>query len=199
MNPYETLYNIAESINTSWSEREAVDWSEAEQLVSLCREIDNIKELPGISSIVEYADANNEWDSGVVAEWPDIIISELSEGDKTYSYRASGESWEVFGTFPSGNEDWIATVETETIASNLVKMMNNPDLISTSKQNAANILMELVNDIQATGGIIEKPNGEFAPFIDKDWIDLGSTIVNAYKWLRQSGFPAKLNIHHESI
>ena len=194
MKPYETLYNLAESINTSWSEREAVDWSEAEQLVSLCREIDNIKELPDINSIVEYAASNDEWDSGVVANWPDIIITELESVDKQYTYRETGDKWEVYGIYLTGAEDWVASVETETVASNLVEMMNNSAPAHAAIQSTADILLELVSDIQATGGLIEQANGEFAPVADKDWIDLGSTVKKAYDWLLAYRFQADLNI-----
>lgn len=40
-------------------------------------------------------------------------------------------------------------------------------------------LQKLVETIEATGGLVKFPNGDYAPAADHDWIDLGDAYVAA--------------------
>lgn len=126
MHNFQTLYELADGINDSWCDNEAVDWSEAQQLVSHCQNLpaDCLVQLPEIKEIIQYAADNDEWDSGVVASWPDLIRADLENADKQYSYRADDDNWEVYSLDFTGVEEWKATVETETIAERLVATLS---------------------------------------------------------------------------
>lgn len=120
----ESLFFVTTAINDSWKEREAIDWAEAEQLVRLVQHElngehkDVLSELLGI---VAYADSYEDWDCEEVGQWPERILSALTQSDKKYTYRVCGENWEVYGVHLSGEEDWVATVVTETVAKNLIE------------------------------------------------------------------------------
>lgn len=124
---FDALFLLAQSISVAWEEKEAVDWSEAEQLINVCREIpqDVLNTLPDIQAILAYADDNDEWDSGYVGQWPDTITESLAQSDKDYGYRHDLDHWEVFSLTLSGEEEWKATVETETIAQLLVNALKS--------------------------------------------------------------------------
>lgn len=123
MNTYPNLYELAQRLDSEWEAREAVDWQQAEDLVAEVRKMspDDCGEL---QAIVDYADEEDEWDSEVVAGWPEAIESYLDTGDKHYTYRSDGENWEVFGVHMSGNEDWSGTVCTETMAEGFVALLS---------------------------------------------------------------------------
>ena len=73
------LILLANDINKSWGSRETVDWSEAEQLVSLIKELpERIVANTDLVFILEYADANEDWDSGFVGTWPETVVTVLS-------------------------------------------------------------------------------------------------------------------------
>lgn len=126
MQTFEKLFNLAGEIDTSWEERESVDWSEAEQLVALCKDIpvDVRSTLTEINHILDYVYKVDDWDSGYVSHWPELIQHELTTSDKTYTYRAKDDEWEVYGVFLSGEEDWAGTVSTEKVAQVLVEAMS---------------------------------------------------------------------------
>jgi len=56
------------------------------------------------------------------------------------------------------------------------------------------VLMNLISDIQVSGGLIEYGNGTCAPLADPTWIDLGETILNAKKALELDGERVELNV-----
>lgn len=123
MNIYPELFGFAEEVEANWENNESVDWQEAEDLVTMLERMPQ-EDRGELQFILDYAEANDDWDSGVVAEWPSIISSYLDVGDKIYSYRPHGENWEVIGTQPSGNEDWVGTVSTETAAQGFVAFLS---------------------------------------------------------------------------
>ena len=45
------------------------------------------------------------------------------------------------------------------------------------------ILLEFINDIEQTGGVVECLDGLHAPVADEDWIDLGETYLKACRAL----------------
>ena len=129
MKNLQSLFNLAVDLNSNWSENEHINWSDAEMLVQECKkhfaslQAHQLTATTTIADILTYTAANDEWDSGVVANWPDGIIAELENIDKVYGYRSDGECWEVFGESPSG-EDWVGTVDTEAVAKLLVTGLN---------------------------------------------------------------------------
>lgn len=119
----ESLFFVTSAINDAWIENEAIDWSEAEQLVSLVRhELNSVHSdaLSDLYRIIAYADTFEEWDCEEVARWPALIMLTLSNSDKKYTYRKRDDHWEVYGLHLSGEEDWVATVVTETVAQNMI-------------------------------------------------------------------------------
>lgn len=126
MHNFQTLYELADDINNAWCDAERVDWSEAEQLVSHCQALpsDCLAQLPEIKDILQYAADYDDWDSGDVASWPDLIRADLEKADKQYGYRADGDNWEVYSLSFTGEEEWKATVETESIAVRLVEALS---------------------------------------------------------------------------
>ena len=79
MGKLKSLQCLAEGINKSWEENESVEWSEAEQLVQEFQKIPShlLNRMPGVRDILYYAQNNEDWDSGEVANWPVIIKEEL--------------------------------------------------------------------------------------------------------------------------
>jgi hypothetical protein len=118
---YPDLYNLAGDFDHDWEENEGVDWDQAEALVSELKKMapEHRALLPKLLDIIKYTDAEDEWDSGEVASFPATIIFELDDSEKHYSYRPEGEKWVVFGMNMTGIEEWVATVDTETVARRL--------------------------------------------------------------------------------
>ena len=56
------------------------------------------------------------------------------------------------------------------------------------------VLINLVKDIQATGGLIEFSDGLHAPMADPAWIDLGETVLKAHEALVEAGVDQTLDI-----
>ena len=56
------------------------------------------------------------------------------------------------------------------------------------------VLIALVGDIQATGGLIQFSDGLVAPKAEPSWTDLGSTVLMARDELQDSGHSVKLDI-----
>ena len=48
----------------------------------------------------------------------------------------------------------------------------NPELAKAA-------LVDLIETIEATGGVVMLPNGQCAPIADEDWIDLGEAYMRA--------------------
>jgi hypothetical protein len=62
-------------IDANWELEEGVDWSEAEQIISELNGL-NLQEVPvEITSLLAYAEENDEWDSDVVAAMPGQLFS----------------------------------------------------------------------------------------------------------------------------
>jgi len=131
MNTYPDLYRFAGELDEGWEENEGVDWQEAEDLVAMVQAMDP-DDLDDLQMILNYADEEDEWDCDEVSSWPQRIISSLEQSDKDYRYRPDGENWEVYGVYMSGEEDWTATVVTETVAEMLVQRLQSPPSVSAA-------------------------------------------------------------------
>lgn len=68
-----TLLAMAHVINGDWEDRESVDWQQAEDFVAALRDMCLVGK-PIVAAIVDYADSNDDWDSGYVASWPELVI-----------------------------------------------------------------------------------------------------------------------------
>jgi len=125
---FEKVYQHAVQLNKNWSENESVDWQEAEDFVAELRKMDlaPFPELNGIAEHIQYCDENDEWDSGVIANLPDVVISDLESVDKQYAYREKDDNWEVYSVMLTGEEDWVANVVTEAVAINLIEKGLSP-------------------------------------------------------------------------
>lgn len=73
------LLKVARYVENEWSFREAIDWDEAEDLHGLIKEFveTNKIEDASLNQIISYGDDVEDWDSGVVAQWPELIIKYL--------------------------------------------------------------------------------------------------------------------------
>ena len=125
LNTYPDLQRFAGELDEAWKENGGVEWQEAEDLVGMIQSME-----PGdrgeLQDILDYATDEDDWDCDEVATWPARITGYLNQPDRTcrdFRYRADGESWEVYGLFMSGEEEWVATVATETVAEILVKQL----------------------------------------------------------------------------
>lgn len=56
------------------------------------------------------------------------------------------------------------------------------------------VLIDLIQNIQATGGIITFSDGLSAPAADPTWIDLGDTVLKAHEALTKENIHIKLYI-----
>lgn len=119
------IHKTAETINGHWEAREQVDWSEAEELVSLLEALpEEIKTNNlDIAGILEYVAQYDDWDSGDVANWPATVISFSERCDKAYTYRQVNDNWEVYSLDGTGAQEWKATTETESIAQHLAQVL----------------------------------------------------------------------------
>lgn len=126
MQTLEKLYHMALAFSDSWEESGAVDWNDADQLTVECACIPDglLAKLPEIQQIVDYASEHEDWDSGEAGNWPAVIRATIEGYDKEYAYKADSENWEVYSTSLTGEVEWKATVETETIAERLVQILS---------------------------------------------------------------------------
>lgn len=131
MNTYPDLYRFAGELDEAWEENEGVEWQEAEDLVSMIQTMDP-DDLGELQAILDYATDEDEWDCDEVSGWPSRVMSSLDDSDKVYRYRPDGEDWEVYGVYMSGNEDWVATVVTETVAEMLVTNLQSPPSVGAA-------------------------------------------------------------------
>lgn len=131
MNTYPDLYRFAGELDEAWEENEGVEWQEAEDLVSMIQAMDP-DDRGELQDILDYATDEDEWDCDEVSEWPSRVMSSLDDSDKDYRYRPDGEDWEVYGVYMSGNEDWVATVVTETVAEMLVANLQSPPSVGAA-------------------------------------------------------------------
>ena len=56
------------------------------------------------------------------------------------------------------------------------------------------LLIEIVDDIQCTGGLIKFSDGLYAPVVNPAWIDLGETVHKAHMALVDAGIEHDLDI-----
>lgn len=56
------------------------------------------------------------------------------------------------------------------------------------------VLISLISDIQATGGLIAYSDGSYAPVADHTWTDLGETVIAAKRTLEAEGIEVELSI-----
>lgn len=101
-----------------------MDFEKANDLVSDIVNIPQTDRTDAMERIVQYATATRVWDQSDVAQWPSVVMDELSNSDKQYRYRPDGEHWEVFGVYASGEEDWVATVSTQSVAERLIRALD---------------------------------------------------------------------------
>lgn len=80
------LFKQAFEAELSRSSREVVDWSEAQKLVLACSTIpdSDLERMPGVRSMLAYARDNDEWDSGVVANWLNDLCRDLAPQGAEY-------------------------------------------------------------------------------------------------------------------
>lgn len=121
--PYPNLYRFAETLAEQWIDSESVDLEKAKDLVSDIINVPETARTEAMLSIIQYATATRVWDESEVAQWPEVVMEELSNSDKQYLYRPDGEHWEVYGVYASGEEDWVATVSTQSVAERLIHVL----------------------------------------------------------------------------
>lgn len=122
--PYPNLYRFAETLAEQWLDPDSVDFEKANDLVSDIVNIPQTDRTEAMERILQYATATSVWDQSDVAQWPSVVMDELSNSDKQYRYRPDGEHWEMFGVYASGEEDWVATVSTQSVAERLIRALD---------------------------------------------------------------------------
>jgi len=119
---YGELYDLAEQYDNEWEANEGVDWEQAEDLVERLGQmaIEDKTYCRRILEILDYTRENDEWDSGEVARFPTLIREDLEGAGKVYSYRQTRDTWTVEGYHLTGEVEWIAEADTETLAYRLL-------------------------------------------------------------------------------
>lgn len=86
-NKIEKLKLSCHALNEIWEENEKVSFQEAEDLINLV--LSSLgKDLPNylnIKEIVDYVRKNEDWDSGIIASWPSVILSDLDKYQPLYN------------------------------------------------------------------------------------------------------------------
>lgn len=77
------LYLLACECKNRWEEAEAVDWNDAEMIVKYIQHLspDVLTKYPMLQGIKTSAATYENWDSGEVGLWPEIVIESLA-GEK---------------------------------------------------------------------------------------------------------------------
>lgn len=158
MQTLETFYELLLKIDESWALEEAVDWSDAEQIVRECKQIpvDILACMPDVQGIISYADSVENWDCGMVGRWPTVIREEMEGFDKTYHYRENGEHWEVYSLALTGAEEWKATVETEAMAESVVSLYSQHCQRAATQENVTPVQIlanEYVEELTEDGRV----------------------------------------------
>ncbi|MFV7771685.1 hypothetical protein [Shewanella marisflavi] len=127
MKTYESLYLFAGSLGELWRHAGSTDLDKAAQLVAELKSVDQtlLSQMPKVANIIEYAETHSQWANDIVYQWPNIVVDTLEGLDKQYAYRLDGDNWEVYSLSYTGEEEWKATVETETLATNIVAMLTS--------------------------------------------------------------------------
>lgn len=139
---YESLYECTEAlveIADSVDPDQRDEWlPKASEFVTLCQGVDvnDRSSLSNVQALLDYADGTDhrDWDLEELRQFAQNISGELECSEKRYTYRSSnegpeGDSWEVYGVYLDGSEDWVGYVTTETVALNLIAVLNNPSLV----------------------------------------------------------------------
>lgn len=196
------VYKVATGINNSWDALERIDFSEAEQLVSLCQIYTPLRCYEDIGAILSHANDNEEWDKDYVLTWPEIISQRINESFNNGFIRrdGGGRGFAINRVAFDGNETEIAVTYDLDTAETMCIVMPEHDGEHTDYStidSAAAIIMEFISDIEAAGGIIEKENDHDTLAGDEEWIDLASTATKAHAWLLSSGYKSTLTSHNE--
>lgn len=147
---FEELFQKSESfvdlVNSGAANVQHSWMAAANEMVRLAQAVDREDRalLPAVQCLVDYAESVDHRDYDLI-ELRDMALrlaQELEDSGKQYTYRPSsegpdGDSWEVFGVYLNGHEDWVAFVVTETVAQNLIAVLNNPALVAEEVANAA--------------------------------------------------------------
>lgn len=125
------IVRICVELNCEWEASGSIDWQEAEDLHKLLSEFlsnTSRQRSAELMEIATYGERESEWDSEYVGNWPALILVALVGSEKHYSYRETdNDSWEVLSTLiDSGEEEWVGTVETESIAIRLCTALYIP-------------------------------------------------------------------------
>ena len=70
-------------------------------------------------------------------------------------------------------------------------------LSGTGAKECLAVLTDLVNTVEATGGLIEQWDGVHVPEGDHDWLDLGEAALRAHRALKDMGIDLPLTIRKE--
>ncbi len=72
--------NTAQNCENEWEARESINWQEAEDLIASIKAIPpKVRNLVPELEPILYLSAVEEWDSGMVAQWPELIIKAIGE------------------------------------------------------------------------------------------------------------------------
>lgn len=77
------------------------------------------------------------------------------------------------------------------------EMLNLQEESITPADPATSLLLCLIKDIQATGGLVSFTDGMHAPLVDPGWVDLGERIAEANNYLTGQGIETGLIINTE--
>jgi len=123
---YQPLYNLACKLKDLWSVESELLSSDIDCLVELCRSVTprDLIIFSGLLVIIEYLNGNDEWEESTLRQFPELIMTELDEGEKVYRYHGTHEQWEVYSIAPSGTINWAANVISEDIAKSLITSLN---------------------------------------------------------------------------
>jgi hypothetical protein len=144
-NPYQELIFFIQLCEAKWSAREQVCWEDASTLIQLltCEPLRSaVKE---ITDICEWAEENDDWDSGIIANLPTELTA-LIKAD--YFIRTHNDGVAVIGLYFGTIEQKVAVVPTEDLANMMMRSL-------LPVERVGSVQYQVVSSVQAFEARIE--------------------------------------------
>ncbi len=119
-NPFQELIFFMQICEQKWSAREQVCWNDASTLVQMLTYEPLRSAAPAITEICKWAEASDDWDSGVVANLP-AELTKLIKAD--YFTRHHNDGVAVIGLYFGTVEQIVAVVPTEDLANMMMRSL----------------------------------------------------------------------------
>jgi hypothetical protein len=157
-NPYQNLIFFMQLCEQKWSAREQVCWNDASTLVQMLTYEPLRSAAPEITKICKWAEASDDWDSGVVANLPTELTA-LIKADYFTRHHTDGVA--VIGLYFGTIEQIVAVVPTEELANMLMRSL-------LPVEQVGSVQYQVISSVQAFEARIEN----------------GASVEDAVDWLK---------------